>query len=357
MAVVIVSLARNRSSLAAGNIIGSTISNILGAFSIGLLFHRKDEPVLFDETSRVYSILLLLLTTLIASLAGLGHWVKWKIAGAITIGIFIIYISAVSWSIYHGYISAPALSVSDSDEESNNSGDLPHQTHTEREPLLNSIHRGIDFIDEESSNSLVDYASIRRDEQDTRVEPTTRISPSSPLTRSRRVLTSESGHTSNFGGDYGHSLGYHMAMIMVGILAIILSAYVLSYAATTVVDQFGISDVLVGVIILSIATTIPEKFIAVVSGHRGQVGIMVASTVGSNMFLLSLCMGVLWISTDGIYNNGFVKPAEICVMLGSTLAMTLTVWFGAKFARAIGAAMLVGYIVFLILEFTVIHQI
>jgi Ca2+/Na+ antiporter len=127
-----------------------------------------------------------------------------------------------------------------------------------------------------------------------------------------------------------HSLTYHVALLTLGILSVILSAYVLSYAASTLVSEFGISDVVFGVVILSIATTIPEKFIAVVSGFRGQMGIMVANTVGSNIFLLSLCIGILWVITDGNYNEGSVKPAEIGVMLGSAVVMTLTVWFGAK---------------------------
>ena len=357
MAVVVVSLARNRSSLAAGNIVGSAISNILGAFSLGLLFQRKDEPVFFDRTSRIYSALLLLLTTLVAGLTGLGDRINWKIAGGFVIIVFVLYVSAISWSIYRGYVSAPELSDSDSDsdEEDTDPGDIPHPTHTEREPLLNARHQASKSIAKEALNGSVDGSHKLGAERRPSIGPGTTVSTSSASTRSRRLSASASDSGSVSTRNYRHSLLYHIAMIAVGILAIILSAYVLSYASTTVVDQFGISDVLVGVVILSIATTIPEKFIAVVSGHRGQVGILVASTVGSNIFLLSLCIGVLWIATDGIYNNGFVKPVEIWVMLGSTLAMTLTVWFGAKFSRPIGAAMLIAYVVFIISEFAFIH--
>ena len=154
-----------------------------------------------------------------------------------------------------------------------------------------------------------------------------------------------------------HSLTYHVVLLTFGMLVIILSAYVLSRAASILVDEFGISDVVFGVVILSIATTLPEKFIAVLSGSRGQMGIMIANTVGSNIFLLSLCTGILWVATDGNYNEGSVEPAEIGVMLGSAVVMTLTVWFGAKWCRLIGTLMLLAYIAFLILEFTVIHPV
>jgi Ca2+/Na+ antiporter len=113
-----------------------------------------------------------------------------------------------------------------------------------------------------------------------------------------------------------------------GFLALVLSSYVLSHAASNLVDEFGISDVLFGIVILSIATTIPEKFVSVISGFRGQAGIIVANTVGSNIFLLSLCMGVLWVSTGGAFDQGSVNATELGVMLGTTVAMTVTrlVW-------------------------------
>ena len=54
LAVVVISISRHRSSLASGNIVGSTISNILGAFSLGLQNfepHWKPEVDLVAKVS------------------------------------------------------------------------------------------------------------------------------------------------------------------------------------------------------------------------------------------------------------------------------------------------------------------
>lgn len=110
-------------------------------------------------------------------------------------------------------------------------------------------------------------------------------------------------------------------------------------------------------IILSIATTLPEKFIAAISGHRGHSGILVANTVGSNIFLLTLCMGIVMVETRGDFDAGAVTVVELCVLWASTLAFTLTVFFGGKVSRYIGALMLLAYLAFIVLEFTVIHQV
>lgn len=152
-----------------------------------------------------------------------------------------------------------------------------------------------------------------------------------------------------------HTLGYHLTYLLFGFLAICLAGYVLSQASMNITDQFSISDVLFSVIILAIATTLPEKFIAVISGYRGHPGIMVANCAGSNIFLLSLCCGIIMVDTKGALDGGNVTISELAVLWASTAAFTATVWFGARYSRWIGGAMVISYIAFIILEFTVIH--
>ena len=160
------------------------------------------------------------------------------------------------------------------------------------------------------------------------------------------VLSSGSGHSAA----QNRTLMYHIFSLIFGFLAIVVASYVLTHAATTLTDEFAISDVLFGVIFLSIATTLPEKFIAVLSGSRGQRGILVANTVGSNIFLLSLCLGILLLSTGGEFNGDAINGVELGVMWFSTLTMTATVWYGGNWTRGIGGTMLVGYLMFLTLE-------
>ncbi|XP_014553585.1 hypothetical protein COCVIDRAFT_107319 [Bipolaris victoriae FI3] len=284
LAVVIASLARNRGSLAIGNIVGSAVSNILGAFSLGLLFHDKQQPIVFDRSSRIYSLVLLVLTTFVTPITYFSKKIVWLVGGSILIAFFAIYIGSVGWAISKGALTAPE----DSDDSS----------------------------DDESSGEENTVGPSRRKHQ---------------------------------------SLRYHLFYLLLGFLAICLAGYVLSHAATTITDEFGISDVLFGVVILAIATTIPEKFVAVMSGHRGHAGILVANTAGSNIFLLALCSGIVMLGTSGKLEHGNVSIAELGVLWASTLAFTLTVWFGGRFCREIGWGMLIAYVAFIVLEFTVIH--
>lgn len=317
--MVIASLARNRTSLAIGNIIGSAISNILGAFSLGLLFHSRDEPTHFDQSSRVYSLVLLATTTFAMPVMYFPVDTMWLAYGSLLITLFVVYIASVGWAIKRGDLIAPQGSDSDSSDTVSSEEDEEHQ---------DSVERGSEVEDDssESTDSTNDQ-----------------VSPATPLLSSRRR-------------NKRRGLQFHLLSLSVGFLSICLAGYVLAHAATTITDEFHMSDMLFGVVILAIATTLPEKFIAVISGHRGHAGILVASTAGSNIFLLALCLGIIVIDSKGGLPRGSVGILEIGFLWGSTCAFAATVWCGAKLGRWIGGGMILAYIAFVVLEFAGLHK-
>lgn len=103
-----------------------------------------------------------------------------------------------------------------------------------------------------------------------------------------------------------HGISYSAVSLFLGFLAICLTGYVLSQAATNITDQFDISDVLFGVINLAIATTLTKKLVAVMSGHRGHPDIFVANCAGSNIFLLALSVCTIMVGTKATLHNGNV---------------------------------------------------
>ncbi|KAH7140517.1 hypothetical protein B0J13DRAFT_504764 [Dactylonectria estremocensis] len=315
LVVVVASLARGRSSLAMGNVIGAAISNILGAFSLGLLSFETGRAAQFDRSARIYSLVLLVLTTFVIPILYFPTHAIWEVCGPVLIATFGIYLLLVGLAIGRGVLTAPEDSDSDSESDSDAETEA-----TETDPLINRR-----------------VPKVRAASPGHHPEATPQPVPS----RRRRR----------------HTLGYHGLYLLFGFIAICLAGYILSQAAANITDQFGISDVLFGVVILAIATTLPEKFIAVMSGYRGHPGILVANCVGSNIFLLSLCVGIIMVDTTGSLDGGNVTMPELVALWGSTLGLTLTVWFGARFCQWIGVAMLVGYVVFIVLEVTVIHRV
>lgn len=63
------------------------------------------------------------------------------------------------------------------------------------------------------------------------------------------------------------------------------------------------------VIILAIATKLPEKFVDVMSSYRGHTEILVANCLGGDDFLLALYAGVIILGTKGTM-DGAMSPSR-----------------------------------------------
>lgn len=148
-----------------------------------------------------------------------------------------------------------------------------------------------------------------------------------------------------------------------------MSGFILSHTSAHLAAALDMPDAAFGATVLSLATTLPEKFLAVASSTRGHTGLVVADAVGSNVFLLTLCLGLAAWSvaahdwhdhpTDGRRSFVDVSRAEAWWLWAAAVALTVVVAVGGKSAcriagvrQMLGALMLVAYGGFLAVEFT-----
>lgn len=296
--------------MALGNAVGSSISNILGAFSLGLLFQTSIPT--FDTSSKIYTSILLFCTSAITALALTN--LLGKAVGGILIASFGVYLVSIGWGIYKGTLTAAELSESD-DDGSDDESDAPS-------------------TDVESSPSRP-----REHDQQT--------------TEASSLLPNLSAKTHKKPHNNRHSLTFHIFQVLMGFFALCISGYILSVSASALADALHLSGTVVGLTILSFATTLPEKFVAVLSGSRGHAGILVANTVGSNIFLLTLCLGIILVSTGGVFDSD-IKRFELLSMWVSSLVLFLIVFLGSR--RWAGVLLLLMYLAFLVLEFTLYRR-
>lgn len=299
---MVAAILQHRSPLALGNVMGSTISNILGAFSLGLLFYP--QGVEFDRSAKLYSALLFLVTTLFVVLAFFNQLNR--IVGGVLIAIFAIYIVSIVYAIYKGVASPPELSDSDSDEESSDSDDnesVNHQTVSENSPLI------------ENDNT--------------------------PLLAAKKSKRNR-------------SLAYHIFQLIVGFISLSLSGYILSHSAVTIADSLHLSGTVFGLTVVSFATTLPEKLVAILCGSRGHGSIMAATTAGSNIFLLTLCVGVVALAGYQVQETDNAVLFELVAVWVSSLLFCVVIFLGM--GRIAGVVLLAAYLGFLCLEFTVYRR-
>ena len=356
LAVVVSSLSNGNPSLAVSNVIGSMTANILGSFSIGLLF--RPAPLDNNEmfSARLYvSLMLLLSFVLIAAGPGWG-WIlrglqvgipikqarraqsagKW--AGIVLLCLFVVYVGGIAFGIYRGSVTPPEGSDSDS-------SDTDSDSEMDDEDLLDA--RGVD----RRIQAPVPRGSLTPDVR----TPTER----SPLIRSVSLpppsaVAQRKGPTST---------SHHTIRLIGSTLILSLSGYLLSSTTSSLAVLLSLSQSTLGLTLLSIATTLPEKLVAYKSGRKSQTGVLIANTVGSNVFLGTLVLGVVWtVSGELPFTSGNAAGriigikgmrwiwVDVIVVVASSLLMWTVVWFGL-FKRSIGVAMLVLYTAYIVTVF------
>ena len=315
--MVVAAISQQRSSLALGNVLGSSISNILGAFSLGLISSRGH--VEFARSSKIYTTLLLALTSAFVVFFVLFRWLG-RIAGGILVAAFVVYVISIAYCIYKGMVSPPEDDDDDSDSDSDSSDD--------------------DDDDEEKGLGRSSSSTVR-DEVPADHQLLASTDDKMPLKSLLQKIQVERRPR--------RSLFYHLVQLTLGFVALSLSGYVLSHSVSSVADAFSLSGNLVGITILSFATTLPEKIVAVFGGARGQSGIVVANTAGSNIFLLTLCAGVLFLAGDLEMLKGNVKAFDLAALWVSSLLLFIVVMVGGR--RWMGWALFGLYVGFIVTEF------
>lgn len=164
-----------------------------------------------------------------------------------------------------------------------------------------------------------------------------------------------------------------MFKLLCGFIALAISGFILSHTSAHLAAALDMSDSAFGATVLSLATTLPEKFLAVTSSIQGHTGLVVADAVGSNVFLLTLCLGIAAWSvaahdwhdhpTDGQRSFVDISRIEAWWLWASAAALTVVVGIGGKSAcqvtgvrQMLGALLLVAYGGFLAVEFTILRE-
>ncbi|MFK4752143.1 calcium/sodium antiporter [Oceanobacter antarcticus] len=118
------------------------------------------------------------------------------------------------------------------------------------------------------------------------------------------------------------SLSTKMAVfwLLLGLVCLMISSKALVWGATEIARSFGISDLMIGLTIVAIGTSLPELAASVASALKGHHDIAIGNVIGSNIFNLLAVMPV-----PGLIATVAVEPMalyrDLPVMLALTLAL------------------------------------
>lgn len=120
--------------------------------------------------------------------------------------------------------------------------------------------------------------------------------------------------------------------LIVGLLLLIVSSKALVWGSVFIAHKFGMSDLLIGLTIIAIGTSLPELATSVTSALKNEHEIAVGNVIGSNMFNILAVLGIPGLISPHEL-DAFVLQRDYPVMLtlGITLGLLMKFGFRLKF--------------------------
>ncbi len=146
---------------------------------------------------------------------------------------------------------------------------------------------------------------------------------------------------------------WHAAFVLffAGLFATIISAQVIVYAASAIAGFAGVSEALIGMTLVSFATTLPELALDFTAIRKGRFALAIGDILGSTVINLTLILGLsLVISPANIDFAVYTIPLAFIMVANSFLFYSLVKRGGI--GQKEGMIFILMYVLFLMLTVT-----
>ena len=105
--------------------------------------------------------------------------------------------------------------------------------------------------------------------------------------------------------------------IVIGLILLVWSADKFVYGASNVAKHYGMSPLLIGMVIIGFGTSAPEMVVSVLSAFQGSPGIALGNAYGSNITNIALILGVTALLMPMSVHSQVLKK-ELPILTGTT---------------------------------------
>jgi cation:H+ antiporter len=148
----------------------------------------------------------------------------------------------------------------------------------------------------------------------------------------------------------------NFGLLVVGLILLVLGARWLVDGAVTLARWFNVSELIIGLTVVAIGTSLPEVATSVIAALRGERDIAVGNVVGSNLFnILSVLGMTALVAPTGVQVSAAALAFDLPVMIAVAVACLPIFYTGNLIARWEGLLFLgyyIAYVVYLIFAAT-----
>ena len=155
----------------------------------------------------------------------------------------------------------------------------------------------------------------------------------------------------------GVSIGKAVLYLLVGLVLLIVSSRMLVWGAVYMAHALGVSDLLIGLTIVAVGTSLPELASSIAAARRGENDLAVGNIIGSNIFNTLVVVGLASVIAPIKAADPEVMNRDVPIMSALTLLLFLICIPVKKkngkrvsgFGRIGGALFLSLYVAYLVL--------
>ena len=112
----------------------------------------------------------------------------------------------------------------------------------------------------------------------------------------------------------------------------------------------GVPEAVIGMTVIAFGTSLPELTACVAAARKREFDIIIGGILGSNIFNILSVMAFSAIARPLVIDAGF-KDFDTPVVVGITMVFAALLMFGGKIGRTAGIVMLIGYVVFIAIQY------
>jgi len=143
----------------------------------------------------------------------------------------------------------------------------------------------------------------------------------------------------------------YIGLTIIGLIMIIMGGILTTQGAVGLAIRLGMSELLVGLLILAVGTSLPELVTSVVAAIKKENDIAIGNIIGSNIFNVFFILGISTIISP--VSNTKTTLVDISLLLFFSVVTYIFAITGRSIKRGEGIILVlsyIGYIVFIILR-------
>ena len=150
----------------------------------------------------------------------------------------------------------------------------------------------------------------------------------------------------NIGTDNNKSTANYAIWTIASIVLLMVASKMLVSGAVTIAEYLGVGELIIGLTIVAIGTSLPELAAAIAAARKGVHDMIIGNIIGSNIFNTLGVLGLTGsLQATEIDTNALWR--DFPVMFGFTLFMLIIALTKGRFSRIEGGIMVSAYIAYI----------